>query len=39
MSAPVKGKRKPRVFMMDLLAIVPYYTAYLARALRAAGHG
>lgn len=26
----------PRVFMMDLLAIVPYYTAYLSRALRSA---
>lgn len=25
--------RSPRVFMMDLLAIVPYYTAYLSRAL------
>jgi glycosyltransferase involved in cell wall biosynthesis len=27
------GARKPRVFMMDLWAIVPYYTAYLSRAL------
>jgi glycosyltransferase involved in cell wall biosynthesis len=25
--------RKPKVFMMDLWAIVPYYTAYLSRAL------
>ena len=25
--------RRPRVFMMDLLATVPYYTAYLSRAL------
>jgi glycosyltransferase involved in cell wall biosynthesis len=25
--------RKPRVFMMDLLATVPYYTAYLSQAL------
>jgi glycosyltransferase involved in cell wall biosynthesis len=25
--------RKPRVFMMDLWAIVPYYTAYLSKAL------
>jgi glycosyltransferase involved in cell wall biosynthesis len=24
---------KPRIFMMDLWAIVPYYTAYLSRAL------
>jgi glycosyltransferase involved in cell wall biosynthesis len=24
---------KPKIFMMDLLAIVPYYTAYLSRAL------
>ncbi len=30
-------ERGPRVFMMDLLAIVPYYTAYLSRALRAEG--
>ncbi len=28
-----KAGRKPKVFMMDLLAIVPYYTAYLSRAL------
>ena len=27
----------PRVFMMDLLATVPYYTAYLTRALRELG--
>lgn len=26
--------RRPRVFMMDLWATVPYYTAYLSRALR-----
>jgi len=25
--------RKPKVFMMDLLATVPYYTAYLSRSL------
>lgn len=29
--------RRPRVFMMDLWAIVPYYTAYLSKALLAAG--
>jgi glycosyltransferase involved in cell wall biosynthesis len=29
----MKKVRKPKVFMMDLLAIVPYYTAYLSRAL------
>ncbi len=29
--------RGPRVFLMDLLAIVPYYTAYLGRALQEAG--
>ena len=28
---------EPRVFMMDLLAIVPYYTAYLSKALLAEG--
>jgi glycosyltransferase involved in cell wall biosynthesis len=27
------GDRRPRVFMMDLWAIVPYYTAYLSKAL------
>lgn len=27
----------PRIFMMDMLATVPYYTAYLTKALRAAG--
>jgi len=27
------GVRRPRVFMMDLLATVPYYTAYLTQAL------
>ena len=31
------SKRKLRVFMMDLWAIVPYYTAYLSRALLAEG--
>ena len=25
--------RRPRIFMMDLLATVPYYTAYLSKAL------
>ncbi|MFI5072535.1 MAG: hypothetical protein ACHP8A_16760, partial [Terriglobales bacterium] len=25
--------RRPRVFMMDLWATVPYYTAYLSKAL------
>ena len=29
--------RKPKVFMMDLWAIVPYYTAYLSRALLSQG--
>lgn len=29
--------RRPRVFMMDLWATVPYYTAYLSRALLAEG--
>ena len=29
--------RKPTVFMMDLWATVPYYTAYLSRALRVEG--
>ena len=37
MAIEERGGRRPRVFMMDLLAIVPYYTAYLSRALRAAG--
>ena len=32
----MKGAR-PRVFMMDLWATVPYYTAYLSRALLAEG--
>jgi glycosyltransferase involved in cell wall biosynthesis len=27
------SKRHPRIFMMDLLATVPYYTAYLSKAL------
>jgi glycosyltransferase involved in cell wall biosynthesis len=31
------SQRRPRVFMMDLLATVPYYTAYLSRALLAEG--
>ncbi len=30
-------RTKPRVFIMDLWATVPYYTAYLSRALRSAG--
>jgi glycosyltransferase involved in cell wall biosynthesis len=29
----IQARRKPQVFMMDLWAIVPYYTAYLSRAL------
>ena len=29
--------RAPRIFMMDLWATVPYYTAYLSKALLAAG--
>ena len=29
--------RSRRIFMMDLLAVVPYYTAYLSRALLDAG--
>ena len=29
--------RRPKVFMMDLWATVPYYTAYLSRALLQAG--
>lgn len=29
--------RQPRVFMLDLWSTVPYYTAYLSRALRSAG--
>jgi glycosyltransferase involved in cell wall biosynthesis len=33
----VKTARKPKVFMMDLLATVPYYTAYLSRALLSQG--
>ena len=31
------SRRPLRVFMMDLLATVPYYTAYLTRALLAQG--
>jgi glycosyltransferase involved in cell wall biosynthesis len=30
-------ERRPHVFMMDLWATVPYYTAYLSRALMAEG--
>jgi glycosyltransferase involved in cell wall biosynthesis len=33
----VKTARKPKIFMMDLLATVPYYTAYLSRALLSEG--
>ncbi len=29
----IPSARKPRIFMMDLWATVPYYTAYLSRAL------
>jgi glycosyltransferase involved in cell wall biosynthesis len=29
----MSGDRRPKVFMMDLWATVPYYTAYLSRAL------
>jgi glycosyltransferase involved in cell wall biosynthesis len=32
-----KSARSPRVFMMDLWATVPYYTAYLSKALLAEG--
>jgi len=31
------GARRPRVFLMDMWATVPYYTAYLAKALLAGG--
>lgn len=31
------SRRRLQVYMMDLLATVPYYTAYLSRALLAAG--
>jgi glycosyltransferase involved in cell wall biosynthesis len=31
------GEKSPKVFMMDLWATVPYYTAYLSRALQAEG--
>ena len=31
------SNRRPRVFMMDLWATVPYYTAYLSKALLAQG--
>ncbi len=30
-----ENRRRPRVFLMDLWATVPYYTAYLSRALLA----
>jgi glycosyltransferase involved in cell wall biosynthesis len=33
----MKDRRPPKVFMMDLWAIVPYYTAYLSKALIADG--
>ena len=33
----MSAARQPKVFMMDLWAIVPYYTAYLSRALLAQG--
>jgi glycosyltransferase involved in cell wall biosynthesis len=33
----VKTSVKPKIFMMDLLATVPYYTAYLSRALLSEG--
>jgi hypothetical protein len=29
----IPSTRRPRIFMMDLWAIVPYYTAYLSKAL------
>ena len=32
-----QAESKPRVFLMDLWATVPYYTAYLSKALLAAG--
>lgn len=32
-----RATRKPKVFMMDLWAIVPYYTAYLSKALLDSG--
>ena len=37
MTTSAKSRSHPTVFMMDLLAIVPYYTAYLSRALLAEG--
>jgi glycosyltransferase involved in cell wall biosynthesis len=33
----LNGTRRPRIFMMDLWATVPYYTAYLSKALLAEG--
>src|SRR5579875_1000307 len=35
--AKLEPTAAPRVFMMDLWATVPYYTAYLSRALLNAG--
>ena len=32
-----KAAREPKIFMMDLWATVPYYTAYLSKALLAQG--
>jgi glycosyltransferase involved in cell wall biosynthesis len=29
----IQNPRRPKIFMMDLLATVPYYTAYLSKAL------
>jgi glycosyltransferase involved in cell wall biosynthesis len=33
----MRSNKAPKVFMMDLWAIVPYYTAYLSKALMAEG--
>ncbi|HWB32292.1 MAG TPA: glycosyltransferase family 4 protein [Acidobacteriaceae bacterium] len=33
----MSSRRSPRIFMMDLWATVPYYTAYLSKALLAEG--
>ena len=33
----MNSSRRPKIFMMDLWAIVPYYTAYLSKALLAEG--
>ena len=35
--SPSRVPSQPHVFMMDMLATVPYYTAYLSRALLAQG--